>query len=89
MKFLLVSCCLRGLGVGVVVDYANMTMTTQTLSENFKGFSQILKEQSGEKRYLGGFKNPITIIYKHEKTPFPTEKNACSHSRFLCGRVIF
>ena len=56
------SCCLRGLGVGVVVDYANMTMTTQTLSENFKGFSQILKEQSGEKRYLGGFKNQIAII---------------------------
>ena len=36
--------------VGVVNDYADTTMTTQTLSENFEGFSQILKEQSGDKR---------------------------------------
>ena len=62
IKFLLVSCCLRGLGVGVVVDYANMTMTTQTLSENFKGFSQILKEQSGEKKYADVFTNSIAIF---------------------------
>ena len=45
-----------------VNDYVDTTKTMQTLSENFKGFSQILKEQSGEKRYLGGFKNPIAII---------------------------
>ena len=62
IKFLLVSCCLRGLGVGVVVDYTNMTMTTQTLSENFKGFSQILKEQSGKKKYADVFTNSIAIF---------------------------
>ena len=44
--------------VHFVVDYADtcfsivnkdMTMTTRTLMENVEGFSQILKEQSGEK----------------------------------------
>ena len=33
----------------VVVDYADTSMTTRTLFENFEGFSQILKEQSGKK----------------------------------------
>ena len=40
---------LRRHGVGVVNDYADTTRTTQTLLENFEGFSHILKEQSGEK----------------------------------------
>ena len=36
---------------------------TRTLLENIEGFSQIFKEQSGEKRYvyLGVFTNPIAI----------------------------
>ena len=38
-------------GVGVVVDYADIKMTTQTLLENVEGFSQILKEQLGKERY--------------------------------------
>ena len=39
-------------------------MTTQTLFENFEGFSQILNEQSGNKMYLGMFTHPIAIIKK-------------------------
>ena len=30
--------------------------------KKFEGFSQILKEQSDEKRYLGVFTHPIAII---------------------------
>ena len=52
----------RKTGVGVVNDYADTDKTTRTFSENFEGFSQILKEQSGEKRYLVVFSNPIAII---------------------------
>ena len=44
------------------IDYRDTTMTTGTLLENFEGFSQILKEQSGEKRYLGVFTHPIAIL---------------------------
>ena len=33
----------------MVNDYAYTDKTTRTLSENFEGFSQILKEKSGEK----------------------------------------
>ena len=33
----------------IVLDYADTDKTTRTLSENFEGFSQILKEQSGKK----------------------------------------
>ena len=40
----------------------NCDKTTRTLSENFEGFSQILKEQSGKKIYFGLFTNPIAII---------------------------
>ena len=50
----------------VVIDYADTSMTTWTLFENFEGFSQILKEQSGKKRYLGVFTHPIAIIWKFE-----------------------
>ena len=46
----------------MVNDYVDMDKTTPTLSENFEGFSQILKEQSGGKRYLGVFTTPIAII---------------------------
>ena len=42
----------------------NTAKTAQTLLENFEVFSQILKEQSGEKEYLGVYTNPITIILK-------------------------
>ena len=38
----------------------------RTLSENFEGFSEILKEQSGKKSYLGAFTHPIAIIQKYE-----------------------
>ena len=47
-------------------DYTDMEKTTQTFLENFEGFSQILKEQSEEKRFLGVFTNPIVIIQKYE-----------------------
>ena len=50
---------LRRHGMGIVNNYSERSMTTRTLLENFEGFSQILKEQSGEKRYLGVFTNPI------------------------------
>ena len=53
---------LRGHCVGVVNNYADTSMTMWTLFENFEGFSQILKEQSGKKRYLGVFTHPIAII---------------------------
>ena len=60
-----------GLNVDVVSDYADTSMTTQTLFENFEGFSQILKEQSGNKMYLGVFAHPIAII-KKSKTAVST-----------------
>ena len=50
----------------LVNKYADTDRTTQTLLENFEGFSQILKEQSEEKRFLGVFTNPIVIIQKYE-----------------------
>ena len=34
---------------GVVIDYADTDKTMRKLLENFEGFSQILKEQSGKK----------------------------------------
>ena len=53
---------LCGHGVGVVKDYADtllaqsITMRTQQiLCRHFEGFSHILKEQSGEKRYMRVF----------------------------------
>ena len=52
----------HGRGVGVANDYVDTTKATHTLLENFEGFSQILKEQSGEKKYLGVFTNPLAII---------------------------
>ena len=53
---------LHNQGVNKVSGYADTDKTTKKLSGNFEGFSQILKEQSGEKRYLGVFTNPIAII---------------------------
>ena len=53
---------LRRHGVSVVKDYPDTDKTTRTLSENFRGFSLILKEQAGEKRCLGVFTNVIEII---------------------------
>ena len=37
----------------MVIDYADTTMTAQTLTANFEGLSQFLKEQSAEIKYLG------------------------------------
>ena len=53
-------------GCCVVNDYPDTDKITQTLSENFEGFSQIWKEQSGKKSYLGAFAHPIEIIPKYE-----------------------
>ena len=53
-------------GVSLVNNYtdtvSNMDKTKRTLLKNFEGFSQILKEQLGEKRYLDVFTCPIAII---------------------------
>ena len=53
---------LHGYGVSVVNDYADTDKTLRALLENFEGFSQILKEQSGKKRYLDVFTHPKAII---------------------------
>ena len=53
---------LCGHGVPVDVDYMDMDKTTQTLSENFEGFSQILKEHQVKKWFLGVFTNSIVLI---------------------------
>ena len=53
--------------VHVVNNCVDMDKTTPTLLENFEGFSQILKEQSDEKKVLGCFYNPNSnnlIIWK-------------------------
>ena len=55
-----------GLNVDVVSDYADTSMTTQTLFENFEGFLQMLKEQSGKKRCLGVLTHPTAIIKNFE-----------------------
>ena len=77
---------LRGHGVGVVNNYANTDKTTRTLLENFEGFSQILKEQSGEKRYLGVFTNPIAI-FKNMKTSdqISSRKQKVRKTVFACS----
>ena len=49
-----VICYFRKLRVGVVNDYSEISMTMRTLFENFEGFSQILKEQSGKKGTICG-----------------------------------
>ena len=58
----------KNVSAGVVVDYADMTMTMYVLCghywKNFEGFSQILQEQSGEKGYSGVFTHPKAIILK-------------------------
>ena len=55
------------MGVGVVNDYADTSMTMQTLFENFEVLSQILKEQSGKILYLGVFTYLIAKIKNIEK----------------------
>ena len=50
------------LRVGVVVDYADTTMTTLTWTAIFGGLSSTLKEQSGEKKYMGVSTYSIAII---------------------------
>ena len=42
----------------------------RTLFENFEGFSQILKEQSGDNSYLDVFTHPIAIILKKWNAPY-------------------
>ena len=58
------------------------------MSENFEGFSQILNEQSGEKRYLGVFTLPIAINKKYEN-PLTLRKICLrGHAIFeLCNRI--
>ena len=56
------SCRPRGHGVGVVIEYADTDKTILTLSKSFEYFSPILQEQSGEKRYLYVFTQPIAIF---------------------------
>ena len=41
-----------------IYDYADTDKTAQTLAENFEGFSQFLKEQSGKTSYLREFTHP-------------------------------
>ena len=48
--------------VGIVNNYTDTNKTTWTLLASVEGFLRILKEHSGEKRFLGVFKNPIAII---------------------------
>ena len=79
--------------VSVVVDYADMTMTMYVLCghywKNFEGFSQILQEQSGEKRYSGVFTHPKAIILKNMKTRIPKENilhvifELCDQDKYL------
>ena len=66
-------------GVGVVNKYVNTDKTMRTLSENFEGFSQILKEQSDEKWYLGVFTNSIEK-FKNMKTLY-LKKNLTTRTR--------
>ena len=50
-----------------------MSLTTLTPTANIEGFSQILKEQSGEKKYLGVF-----IAYSFgAKVEFFQQKTSC------------
>ena len=54
--------------VGIVNDYADTSMTSQTLFEYFEGFLQILKEQSGKKGIwvcLSGHGVSIVNNYMH------------------------
>ena len=64
---------LRGHGVSAVNDYPDTDKTMRTLLKNFKGFSQILKEQCGEKMYLGVLQ-PNSNSLKICKRPY-LEKN--------------
>ena len=50
------------------------------LFEIFEGFSQILKEQSSKKMYLGVFTHPTEII-KNLKTAVSKEKFGCPYRR--------
>ena len=59
-----------GLNVDVVSDYADTSMTTQTLFENFEGFLQILKEQSGKKTIFGCVHTYNSNNLKISKPPY-------------------
>ena len=71
---------LHGHVVGVVVVYADMasekSLITRTLSVNFESFSQILKEQSGEKtkKVLWCFYKTVNNNLKTRKCPYPKKK---------------
>ena len=53
-------------------------MTTRTLFENFEGFSQILKEQSGKKGFW--------VCLDIHKQKFKNLKTAVSKEKFGCPR---
>ena len=65
----------RGHSVGIVNDYTDTTKTELTLLANFEGFSQILKEQLGEKGVLG------CVYFKNMKTYVSKEIFACPRGR--------
>ena len=69
-----------------------MTMTrTWTLLEKLRMLLtdlEILKEQSGKKRYLGVLTHPIAII-QSMKISVSKEKVVCLHIQRLCGQAIF
>ena len=48
--------------VGVVVYFADMTMTKWSSPRNFSGLSWTLKEQSANIKYLGVFTYPIATF---------------------------
>ena len=79
--------------VSVVVDYADMTMTMYVLCghywKNFEGFSQILQEQSGEKRYSGVFTHPKAIILKIWKPAYLKKIFCMWFSNFAIKTNIF
>ena len=52
-------------------------MTMWTFSEKLKGFSQIVKEQSGIKIIEMCYTHPITIIYKYENLPSKEKLCVC------------
>ena len=91
--------------VGVVVDYADTcrkshwlrdtitaySLTMRTPTANFKGFSQILKEQSLSirwKKYLDVFTHRISNNFKLWK-PLHKEKIACPRSCWPRGNAVF
>ena len=58
----------RKLHIREDIDFAGMTLTTQTTTVHFEGFSLTLKNQSDEIKCLGVFIFLIKIILTFENT---------------------